>query len=519
MSELGNLIDSRSGSRLTAGVARPRAGRFICFLMFLVALLSCSAGGGDVAANGGMSGTGISQGSVSAFGSIFVNGVEWDVSGAAIEIDGVPSLESDLRVGMVVRVDGDFAAAGLTGTASSVRFDDAVEGPIEATPIETIPGSRKTFSVLGTNIEIDVVRTLFGGGASYANLAADDVVEVSGFVDELGVIQATRVESKGAFPGNSSVELRGVVANLVKQSDGSGIFDLGSIVVRYLASTTFDDVTRASLSSGDLVEVRGALRLSGTEVDATELELEVEGLGGGDSSRVEIEGFVVTCSQSPDFCVGAVPVDASSAIFDPASFVPMPGDAVEVEGALVAGTLRADRIESENEDPNARNVRIQAAVTSVDASARTLVILGVTVSADGETVLEDDSSVGDESFMFGEILPGDYLEIRAVETGPAAARALLIDRDDATPGADDVRFEGPVTDIDPVTPGLSILGVSIPIDGATLYFDELGTPRSEEQFFRNPGDVMLDDVVRARDSNASDLSVLAESDEVEIEGP
>ncbi len=155
----------------------------------------------------------------------------------------------------------------------------------------------------------------------------------------------------------------------------------------------------------------------------------------------------------------------------------------------------------------------------MDAGARTLVILGVTVSADGETILEDDSSVGDENFMFGEILPGDYLRIRAVETGPGAARALLIERDDATPGADDVRFEGPVTDLDTATPGLSILGVPIPLDGGTLYFDELGTLRSEEEFFRNPGDVMLDDVVRARDSNASDLSVLAESDEVEIQGP
>ncbi len=293
MSELGNRIDSPSGFEVTVGALRPRAGRCLGLLMFLVALLSCSAGGGDVADNGGMSGTGISQGSISAFGSIFVNGVEWDVSGATIEIDGVPALESDLRVGMVVRVDGDFAAAGLTGTATSVRFDDAVEGPIEATPVETIPGSRKTFSVLGTNIEVDVVRTLFGGGASYANLAADDVVEVSGFADELGVIQATRVEAKGAFPGNSSVELRGVVSNLVKQSDGSGIFDLGPIVVRYLATTSFDDVTRDSLAADDLVEVRGLLRLSGTEVDATELELEVEGLGGGDSPRVEIEGFVV----------------------------------------------------------------------------------------------------------------------------------------------------------------------------------------------------------------------------------
>ncbi len=41
--------------------------------------------------------------------------------------------------------------------------------------------------------------------------------------------------------------------------------------------------------------------------------------------------------------------------------------------------------------------------------------------------------------------------------------------------------------------------------------------RTEEEFFRNPGDVMLGDVVKAEDQNAADLSALTESDEVEIE--
>lgn len=494
--------------------------RWIRRLLGLVplALLACSAGGGDVADNGGMSGTGISQGSISAFGSIFVNGVEWDLSAATIEIDGVPSTEAGLRVGMIVRVEGDFDAAGQTGRAIAVRFDDSVEGPINGVPVETIPGLRKSFTVLGTSVVVDSERTRFDGGASFAGLAMDQVVEVSGFVDRAGLIQATRVEGKGVFPGNSQVELRGVVSNLTKQPDGSGIFDLGSVVVRYVPSTDFDELTRSSLSAGDRLEVRGALRLTGAEVDANEVELEVEGFASGDFARAELEGVVASCAESPDFCVGDVPVDASTAVFDPASFVPMPGDTVEVEGALVAGTLRADRIEWEDDDPDDRNVRIDAAVTSVDAVARTLSILGVTVSVDRDTVLEDKSSVDDESFGFDEIVPGDFLEIRAVETGIAAARARSIERDDATSGGDDVRFEGPVTEIDPFAPGLSILGIPIPLDGATLYLDASGSARSEDQFFRNPGDVMPGDVVRATDSNATDLSILSESDELEIGG-
>jgi hypothetical protein len=63
---------------------------------------------------------------------------------------------------------------------------------------------------------------------------------------------------------------------------------------------------------------------------------------------------------------------------------------------------------------------------------------------------------------------------------------------------------------------LSILGQPIPLGAGTAYFDG-GVLRSEEQFFRNPGDVMLDDIVRATERNAADLGAFIEADEVEIE--
>jgi hypothetical protein len=53
----------------------------------------------------------------------------------------------------------------------------------------------------------------------------------------------------------------------------------------------------------------------------------------------------------------------------------------------------------------------------------------------------------------------------------------------------------------------------------TLYFDDLGAPRTEEQFFRDPGDVMLGDVVSAEDFEALSLSTLTEADEVSTDDP
>ena len=155
-------------------------------------------------------------------------------------------------------------------------------------------------------------------------------------------------------------------------------------------------------------------------------------------------------------------------------------------------------------------------MTSIDAEARTLDILGITVVADGDTVLEDASAVDDENFMFDEILPGNFLIIEGVFTEGTSVRAISIERADAVAGDDDIVIEGPVTDLDTLTPSLEVLGQSIPLDAGTLYFDGSGTARSEEEFFRTPGDVTLGDIVEVIDEFAANLSSLTEADEVEL---
>ena len=485
---------------------------FVASLLWLVA--ACApTGDGNTAATGGMSGTGISQGSVSAFGSIFVNGIEWDTSTATIELDGSPATELDLRLGMVVRVEGDFEVAGTTGTATLVVFDDSLEGPIENAPVDVVPGGlEKTFDVLGTTIIIHQNDTIYDDGASFLTLAADDVIEISGFVDNNGAIRATRVELKGQFPAISSVELRGSVSNLITNPDGTGSFMLGSILVRYVMSTTFDDVTPSTLMDGDPVEVTGTLQMAmaGTEVVATKIELESGGFIGN-ADEAEIEGIVSNLISNTSFDVSGTPIDATSATFEPPGFIVLDGAPVEVEGRLENGILIADKVKSEADDDD---VRLEAAVTSVDPVARTLVILGLTVSADGDTRIEDKRD-DDDIFMFAEIQPGDWLKLRGRLVGPSMILASRIERDDDDA---DVFLRGPVTSLDVNAPSLSIADQSIPLDLGTLYFDSDSTGRTEDEFFLIPGDVMHGDIVIATDFAAVDLATLSEADEVEIEG-
>ena len=91
-------------------------------------------------AEGGIGGSGISQGPITEFGSIFVNDIEWELDGAEVEIDGVvePGLSSDQDLsdlfnrGMVVRVEGtiDTSTEPPTGQAERVFFDHGSGGPV-----------------------------------------------------------------------------------------------------------------------------------------------------------------------------------------------------------------------------------------------------------------------------------------------------------------------------------------------------------------------------------------------------
>src|SRR6056297_2886895 len=109
----------------------------------LAIVSACGGGGGGLAAlspslpiggggSGGIGGTGLTtSGTIDGTGSIFVNGVRFDVSGADIRIDGEPATEADLGPGMVVTVRGtlDDDNPG-EGSAEEVDYERDLVGPV-----------------------------------------------------------------------------------------------------------------------------------------------------------------------------------------------------------------------------------------------------------------------------------------------------------------------------------------------------------------------------------------------------
>jgi hypothetical protein len=459
--------------------------------------LGCSSGG----EGGGVGGTGISRGSISGFGSIFVTGTEYDTSGSQILFERVPATAADLRLGMVVQVEGARAADGLSGTAERVVFDDEIEGPIAA--ISVLSADEIDATILGQRVRVERGLTRFDAPLSFDTLAPNDLVEVSGFRQGEGEILATFIEKKGVFTpgGTAAVELKGTVSGRAGTT-----FAIGSVTVSFSGTTTLVDLPGSGPQNGDFVEVEGTLQASGVVAAA---RIEREGELAGDRDDVELEGIVSGFASLASFRVDGQPVDASGVgvEFEPADpgFVAN-GARVEVEGALQGGVLVATKVELRGGE-----VRVAAEIASagdVNPAAGTFVLLGIPFHIDASTQLGDD---GDDLLSLADLVAGDFLEVRGIEDGAGGVLATEVARDD---DGDSVRLRGRVEAIDATLPqrSITILGVAVPTDGDTEF--DLPGVSNEDDFYAQ---VQLGDLLDAEDGADGNQTSIDVADAIESE--
>jgi len=324
---------------------------FISALFSVFLLISCGSGGGGMTAGGGIGGTGvISSGTISAFGSIVVNGTEFDTSNAEIIVNGEEIgvgdefVQDNLDIGRVVTVEGMLNGNDTDAVADRVFYKDNVEGPVEG--VSTIDDTTKEIIVLGQIVIVNVI-TKFKE-TTFDTITIDDVVEVSGYLDDTGATRATFVGKTGDITTILVYEVTGFVANLDTDSE---TFTINDLTVDYSSADT--SALPGNKPADDLlVEAEGTLGLIDGVMIATKIELEEE-LGDGDGDEIEVMGFVTKIISENDiikFKIGnqEVHVDSDPEIViyvdgDPGDIAP--GQKLEAEGSLVDGILFADEIE------------------------------------------------------------------------------------------------------------------------------------------------------------------------------
>lgn len=300
----------------------------------LLMVAACGGGGGTVA-SGGTGGTGISSGTVTAFGSVFVNGVEFSTTSSSVTENGAsgPDETTDphrgLKVGMVVEVEGSFDDNGTTGTSADITYKDNLEGPIYSISGTTT----KTAVILGQTVIMDSQTAIEPAGTLLNSLAPGDFVEVSGLVDDTGSIRATYVEVK--TPG--VMEVKGTIKSL---DTTAKTFQINALTVNYSSATLSTGVP----ANGQYVEVKGTSSDGGVTLTATEVDIDDDTLGATDAGKVEMEGFVTGVTSPTQFKVGTQAVQTTaSTVFEGAGSIVL-GTKVEVEGPLAGGVLTATKV-------------------------------------------------------------------------------------------------------------------------------------------------------------------------------
>jgi hypothetical protein len=363
-------------------------------LLFALLVMSCSGSGGSslLAEGGGIGGSGmIAHGPITAFGSIVVNRAEIETSNATIIVEGQEIGVGDdvalnnLDIGMVVTVQGKVSEDGAAA-ADRVTYNDDVEGPVQS--IRDIDTTTKEITVLGQPVIVNVITEL--KGTSFGTVAQNDMVEVSGLVDDTGAIWATFLEKTGEFAPGVVVEVRGFVENLDTVLE---TFKINDLTVDYSTADT-SGLPGGVPADGLLVEAEGVLDDIDGEMLATEIELGDE-FDDEDEDQIEVTGFVTDFISVFEFSVGnwLVQTDANTVFIDGTAGDLALGVKLEAEGSLVDGVLLAEEIEFWDPD----QIEVEGLVTDF-VSVFEFTVGDQVVQTDAETVFEggtpDDIALG-----------------------------------------------------------------------------------------------------------------------------
>lgn len=396
----------------------------------LFGLTACSSGGGSSSGSETSTGSRSVYGVISGFGSVFVNGVEYETDRALIRIEGANASERDLQVGMVVGLQGRLNTDGVTGVAEVIEFADELEGVVLENSVAT--DGTGPMNIMGQTVRVSR-DTVFESDVDGVNLPSEvipgNVVEVSGHGDGRGQIFASRLEVKrGSWQAGDTIELKGIVQDL--DSSGS-TFRIGDLLIDFSAAQEVP----GELANGLYVEVESDSAPedngSGYQLTATRVERAhryvVTGEPGGE---VEIAGIVTDISSLPDsFELNGqtIRIQSGSSSEDEIEWDAIRLDArVEVEGVYGPdGRLVAREVESEDD----ADTEFVGFVEAIDSGAGTIIVSSQVIQITSRTRMIDSRANAEHYFDLSDLAVGDFVEV-AVDTGSGTPVAMLLERED-----------------------------------------------------------------------------------------
>jgi len=434
-------------------------------VLAVVSALTISACG-----SGSGSGTAASKvtGVITGFGSVFVNGVEYETTSSSVSMEGTSGSESDLKLGMVVTLDGSVNADGKTGKATHIDYADELEGIVSAVNIAA--DGTGTLTVMGQTVKVDAA-TKFESKVSTITsidmLVANNIVEVSGYSAGDGTIYATRVElKKSAMASGDEIEVKGVVAAV---DTTAHTFMIGSQMVDY-SGAQLEGFASGAPTNDTFVEVKSTAGIVNSILIANKVEVEGDGkkgIDGKSGEKVELEGVVNSIVSATEFVLNGQHVLLDNGTeFEHGSAADIAVDVkLEVKGKLDAdGKLLADEVKFRSEG----NIEMRGLVSAIDTTASTITVLGVQVKINNLTQMGDErdenGAMPVRYFSINDLAAGDLVKLHVYVDTANALVATQMERDDAT--TSEVKLEGPVSSVNGTQ--VVIAGVTVELTGLAV---------------------------------------------------
>ena len=399
----------------------PRCRPALSALLSLVLLAGCG-GAGEMGSGGTGAAASTAEGTVTGFGSIFVDGVRFDDSAAAVTTDAPDGSTPPAEAKFGQRVEVGFEAEGV---AKTVKVAPEILGVVEVVSTQS-----NRFTVLGQTVLVNTNPaagpvTQFEGTTGLADMRPGDPIEVHGVASigpGLGFLQATRVEKRASL---DHLRVGGIVRALVVNGAARS-FTLGGLTVD-ASSATLVPGSRPLQVGQPVVVFAAPGALNGSTLTASRVRIRERGVGLlADYLGGVISNLTATADGST-FVVGNVLVTRNAATAtEPPNAVLANGQYVRLRGAFTTDDAFAATEIKVRSGGNVLDADLRGIALGVVAATQTFTVRGVAVDASAATI--DCGAAGLASGQYVEVegrirLGG--VDATSVKCVPAPAGAVI----------------------------------------------------------------------------------------------
>lgn len=405
------------------------------------------------------------NGIISGFGSIVVNGVHYSTDSTTISTDdNQQAAEHELAVGMMVQIEGSIHADGKTGTAKSVKYSAQLEGPVSFVDL-----ANKTLTILGQVVAVDDL-TIYEQ-VSLNTINVGDVLEVSGYIKAPGQFYASRIERE--TKQKSPLKIYGIVSEL---NTTDQTFRCGNLVVSY-SSARFEDFTQAQLANGQSIKVK-ASSYDATTNKLLASEIDLEKSSSATTDKVWLEGVI--SNYQPDTALminGQTFLLGADTKFEYGQRNQLAnGVSIKLQAVPVTNGWKAEKISFSQQ----AKLKLSGNVSALDLNNNSFSIGSTTFVVTPQTLLKDDSNRAVRYFDLKSLVVNDYVEVAAFKNADGVNIALKVERENNASTDSTIELKGVPSAID--ANGFILFGKNV-VTNANTRYESNDALLSKSQFF------------------------------------